>query len=218
MSKYDLLKKEGPSHLSVMPKRGHVQKQPSAGSDASKPSPKILFGLSGSIACYKACYLISDLVQSGYDLQAITTQGALQFVGKATLEGLTGHPVLADLYQDGRQMDHIHLVRSTDLFVVCPATACFINKVKTGIADDLLSTCFMANNFKTPTIIAPAMNVEMLNYPATQQALQTLKDWGVKSIVLGEEGLLACGEKGLGRMADVAEIKAHIIKLLGSVT
>ena len=176
-------------------------------------SPKILFGLSGSIACYKACALISDLVQSGYDLQVIVTQSALQFVGKATLEGLTGRSALSDLYQDGRQMDHIHLVRSTDLFVICPATACFINKVKAGIADDLLSSCFIANNFKTTCMLAPAMNVEMLHYPATQEALKTLTNWGSR-IVFGEKGNLACGEEGLGRMAEVEDIKTAIVKAL----
>ena len=103
---------------------------------------KILFGLSGSIACYKAAFLISDLVQSGYDLQIVATNKALKFIGDSTLEGLTSHPVLTDLYQESRQMDHIHLVRNTDLFVICPATATFINKVFTGIADDLLSACF----------------------------------------------------------------------------
>ena len=171
---------------------------------------KILFGLSGSIACYKACMLISDLVQSGYDLQVIATQNALKFIGNSTFEGLTSRPVLTQIYQKGCQMDHIHLIRQADLFVICPATACFINKVFVGIADDLLSNCFIANNFKTPCIIAPAMNVEMLQYPATQKALKGLKDWGVR-FVLGKQGALACGEKGLGRMAEVTEIKKQIL-------
>ena len=172
---------------------------------------KILFGLSGSIACYKACVLISDLVQLGYDLQVIATQRALKFVGNSTLEGLTSRPVLTQIYQKGHQMDHIYLVRQTDLFIICPATACFINKVFAGITDDLLSSCFIANNFKTPCIIAPAMNVEMFNYPATQKALKGLKEWGAE-IVIGKQGPLACREEGFGRMAEVEEIKKHILK------
>ena len=178
----------------------------------SKPS-RILFGLSGSIACYKASFLISDLVQSGHDIQTIATQKALNFIGSSTLEGLTSHPVLTQLYQKSRQMDHIHLVRSADLFVICPATAGFINKAFAGIADDLLSACFIANNFKTPCLIVPAMNVQMFHYPATQKALQGLEDWG-SQMILGEQGPLACGEEGLGRMAEVEEIKTQILKFL----
>ena len=178
-------------------------------SSHKQQNTKILFGLTGSIACYKACVLISDLVQSGYHLQVIATQSALKFVGSSTLEGLTSRPVLTDMYQKGHQMDHIRLVRQANLFVICPATACFINKVFTGIADDLLSSCFMANNFKTSCLIVPAMNVEMLKYPATQKALEGLKLWGA-GILLGKTGSLACGEEGLGRMAEVDEIKKHI--------
>ena len=182
-------------------------------SQRSKTKNKILFGLSGSIACYKAACLISDLVQSGYELQTVATNKALKFIGSSTLEGLTSHPVLTDLYQESRQMDHIHLVRNTELFVICPATACFINKVFAGVADDLLSTCFIANNFKTKCLIVPAMNVEMFNYPATQKAIEGLQKWGTH-ILVGEQGPLACGEDGFGRMAEVEEIKKQIIKIL----
>ena len=182
-------------------------------SQKNQKKAKILFGLSGSIACYKACMLISDLVQSGHEIQIVTTRKALKFVGSSTLEGLTSRPILTQMYQKGHQMDHIHLVRQSDLFVICPATVCFINKVFAGITDDLLSSCFIANNFKTPCLIAPAMNQEMLNYPATQTALQSLKNWGVE-IVLGKQGPLACGEEGLGRMAEVAEIKKYILTQL----
>lgn len=174
---------------------------------------KILFGLSGSIACYKACQLISDLVQSGYVLQTIASKNALKFIGNATLEGLTGFPVLSDIYQEGHQMAHISLVRDADIFVVCPATTSFINKVAGGIADDILTTCFIANNFKIPCVVAPAMNVEMFYYPATQNALEALTSLGIE-FVLGEKGALACGEDGMGRMAEVEDIKKAILKAL----
>ncbi len=180
---------------------------------SQKTKNKILFGLSGSIACYKAASLISDLVQSGYQVQTVATNKALKFIGSSALEGLTSHPVLTDLYQESRQMDHIHLVRNVDLFVICPATASFINKVFAGIADDLLSACFIANNFKIKCLIVPAMNVEMFNYPATQRALEGLQKWGA-FMLIGEQGSLACGEDGFGRMAEVEDIKTQIIKLL----
>ena len=182
-------------------------------SQKSRAENRILFGLSGSIACYKASFLISDLVQSGYELQVVATNKALKFIGNSTLEGLTSRPVLTDLYQESRQMDHIHLVRNTDLFVICPATATFINKVFAGIADDLLSACFIANNFKTRCLIVPAMNVEMFNYPATQRSLQGLKEWGTH-ILIGKQGPLACGEDGFGRMAEIEDIKTQIINML----
>lgn len=174
---------------------------------------KILFGLAGSIACYKACFLISDLKQSGFEIQVVASKNTLRFIGAATLEGLTGHLPLTDLYQQGAQMEHIHLVRNADIFVICPATASLINKIAAGSADDLLSTCFIANNFKTPCILAPAMNIEMLNYPATQKSLELLTSWGAK-IILGAEGHLACGEQGPGRMAEPNNIKDLIIKTL----
>ena len=179
----------------------------------SEQKIKILFGLTGSVACYKACSLISDLVQSGFELQIAPSKNALKFIGGATLEGLTGHPPLTDLFRQGHRMDHIHLIRNVDIFVICPATATFINKIAAGIANDLLTTCFIANNFKTPCILAPAMNVEMLNYPATQKSLGYLKNWGAQ-IILGEEGYLACGEQGAGRMADISSIKNCITKVL----
>lgn len=179
----------------------------------SKKKAKILFGMSGSIACYKACVLISDLVQSGFELQTVVSRNALKFIGAATLEGLTGYPPFSDIYQRGKQMDHIHLVRDVDILIVCPATASFINKIVAGIANDVLSSCFVANNFKVPCLLAPAMNVEMLNYPATQKAFDTLTEWGAQ-IIFGKAGPLACGERGLGRMVEVNELKDLIIKAL----
>jgi phosphopantothenoylcysteine decarboxylase/phosphopantothenate--cysteine ligase len=162
---------------------------------------KILFGLSGSIACFKACSLISKLVQNGFEVRTVATPSALQFVGPATLEGLTGAAVLSETFEPGHQMDHIHLNRWADLVILCPASANTLSKMAHGIADDLWTTLFLAHDFSKPYLIAPAMNVSMLQHPATQQSLQTLKKWGVTILETGE-GNLACGEEGSGRLLE----------------
>src|SRR4051812_25242236 len=101
---------------------------------------KILFQLTGSIACYKACGAISKLVQAGVEVQAVATASALKFVGAATLEGLTGRPVFTDVFEAGKMMDHIHLARWADLAVVCPATAGSLNRLAAGTGDDVVGT------------------------------------------------------------------------------
>ena len=161
----------------------------------------ILFNLTGSIACYKSCFLISRLVQNGYDVQTVCTEGALQFIGEATLEGLSGHPVRKNVYEAGQMMEHINLTKWADLILLCPATANSINKLAQGVADDLVGSLFLANNFKKPYWIAPAMNVEMIRHPATLEALKKLSDWGAFIFETGV-GSLACGDVGEGRLVE----------------
>jgi phosphopantothenoylcysteine synthetase/decarboxylase len=168
-------------------------------------SNKILFQLSGSIACFKACAAISTLVQKGFEVQTVITDSTLEFIGAATLEGLTNRPVLQNLYQPGNQMDHIHLARESDLMILCPATAHTINRLASGLADDLIGALFLANNFRTEYWIVPAMNVEMYNHPASIEARNKLASWGAK-VLEGEDGLLACGEYGKGRMLEAQEL------------
>src|SRR5690606_33467299 len=129
---------------------------------------KILFIMTGSIACYKACQLLSKLSQNNYEVQVVATASALEFVGNATLEGLSGKAVVSDIFAHGRNMDHIHLARWADLIIVAPATANFINKMAQGAADDLASTLFLAHDFTKPFLVAPAMNTSMYQHPATQ--------------------------------------------------
>src|ERR1700679_3372876 len=132
--------------------------------DARKP--RLLFLLSGSIACYKACFAISRLAQAGIEIRTVATPAALRFVGGPTLEGLTGHPVFSDLWQEGRAMDHIQLARWADLALVCPATANTINRLAAGLADDAPGALFLAWELrKKPWWIAPAMNHAMLAHP-----------------------------------------------------
>lgn len=164
-------------------------------------APRVLFQLSGSIAAYKACHVISRLVQDGCEVQTVATRSALRFVGDATLEGLTGRPVATEVFEPGRHMDHIHLIRWADLVVLCPATATTINRLAAGIGDDLVSTLFLAHDFDKPYVVVPAMNVAMWRHPATERGLAQLREWGVDVLEPGS-GSLACGEVGAGRLLE----------------
>ncbi|HET9546923.1 MAG TPA: flavoprotein, partial [Desertimonas sp.] len=176
--------------------------------------PEVLFQLSGSIAAYKACHVVSRLVQAGCAVQTVATRAALEFVGPATLEGLTGRAVAADTFAAGSHMDHIHLVRRADLIVLCPATANTINRLAAGIADDLIGTMFLAFDFRVPYIVVPAMNAAMYEHPATAAALDRLTGWGVE-VIQPSAGALACGEIGPGRLAEPDDIVANLLGRLG---
>lgn len=174
---------------------------------------KILFQLSGSIACYKSCHVISQLVKEGHQVQTVATKDALRFVGTATLEGLTGKPVFSDIYQEGQQMDHIHLNRWSDLTVICPATANTINQMAAGIATNAIGTLFLAHDFKTPTVVVPAMNQAMWAHPTTQKSIGSLQEWGLQ-VMSPESGHQACGEQGPGRLPEPETILTKIHELL----
>lgn len=164
-------------------------------------SKKILFIMTGSIASYKACGVISRLKQNGHNLKVVMSPSSLNFVGKATIEGLTGETPITDMYADGQVMDHIHLVRWADLILVAPATAHYINRISNGIGDDLLTTLFLAHDFKKPFLIAPAMNTMMYLHPTTQRSIKKLKEMNIE-ILEAASGVLACGEVGYGRLLE----------------
>lgn len=170
---------------------------------------KILFLFSGSIACYKACNVVSRLVQAGAEVQTGCTQSALQFIGPSTLEGLTGRPVFSDVHETGRRMDHIDLAKWADLTIVCPATANTINSLANGIATDVIGNLFLAYDLKKPFILAPAMNVQMLAHPATKNSIGKLKSWGVQ-VLDTDSGPLACGDVGEGRLLEPDRIFTSI--------
>lgn len=161
----------------------------------------ILILITGSIASYKACYLISKLVQSQYEVKVAASASALKFVGAAALEGLSHNEVASDSFEKGRVMDHIHLIRWADIVVCIPATANFINKLAAGIGDDLLTTLALAHDFKKPFLIAPAMNTQMYLHPATQKSVKQLREYGFQ-ILETASGVLACGEEGVGKLLD----------------
>jgi len=177
--------------------------------------PRLLFFLTGSISCYKACFAISRLVQAGVEVRTVATSSALQFIGKSTLEGLTGHPVASDMWEPGKAMEHISLARWADLALVAPATANTINRLSSGLAGDLVGSLFLAWELrKKPWWIAPAMNVEMFNHPLTQASLKTLSDLGVRVLDTGH-GALACGEEGAGRLLEPEQLVTEVLLELG---
>jgi phosphopantothenoylcysteine decarboxylase/phosphopantothenate--cysteine ligase len=169
----------------------------------------ILFVLTGSIAGYKACEAVSQLVQRGHRVRTVATEAALKFVGAATLEGLTGTPALTDLFAPGAAMEHINLTRWADAVVVCPATANTLNRLAAGLADDLPGALFLAHDRSKPFLFAPAMNPAMWTHPATRAAVERLQQWGGRFVPVGE-GRTACGESGEGRLAEPEAIVAAV--------
>lgn len=167
----------------------------------SEPQGKtLILGITGGVAAYKAAELARLWIKAGYTVQAVMTEAATHFVGTATLQALTGRPVLTDLWgTSGNGMDHIHASREADLIVVAPASADFMARLAQGRADDLLSTLCLAR--ACPLMLAPAMNREMWGNPATQRNLSQLIEDGVH-IVGPDSGEQACGETGLGRMSE----------------
>lgn len=169
----------------------------------------ILFILSGSIACYKACEVISQLVQRGHRVRAVATESALRFVGVATLEGLTREKVARDLFADGGALEHITLARWADVTVLCPASADRLNRIAAGLGDDLAGTLLLAHDWSRPLLVAPAMNPVMWRHPATVGSVRTLRAWGARFVEVGA-GRTACGETGEGRLAESDEIVGAI--------
>lgn len=178
-----------------------------------KTSNHILFIFTGSIACYKAVNVVSKLAQEGHQVQCVMTPSASQFIGTATLEGLTGLRVHTSVFEEGQIMGHIKLIRDADIVVVAPATANFINKISAGIADDLASTLFLAHDFKKPFILFPAMNSSMYHHPVTQKSMQNLAAMGITISSTGS-GILACGEVGYGKLLEPELILTEIKKTL----
>ena len=172
---------------------------------------KILVIITGSIAAFKACSVVSKLKQKGYELEVVLSRSAIEFLGPSTIEGLTGKKPHVSMYEPGEVMEHIHLARWADLILVAPATAHFINSAASGIGDSFPTTLFLAHDFKKPFLVAPAMNTMMYLHPATQASLQKLKHFGVE-ILETASGVLACGETGWGRLLEPDLIVAEIEK------
>lgn len=172
-------------------------------------SRKILFLMSGSIAAFKACQVISRLVQDGNEVQVVATPSTFEFVGRMTLEGLTGKKVLSDIWEAGHAMDHIQLTRWADVATLCPASANTLARLAHGFADDLVSAMALAWPREKDFWIFPAMNSQMLAASATQENLATLSQHGFR-VAPTQSGSLACGETGPGRLLEPEEILAHL--------
>ncbi len=170
---------------------------------------EILVGVSGGIAAYKTAALVSQLVQAGYGVSVVMTQAAQQFVGRATFVTLTGRPVATETFDEVHYPlgAHIVLAERAELFCVAPATANFLAKAAQGLADDLLSTMYLA--FPGKVLVAPAMNCDMWAKPAVQRNVQQLRSDGVV-MVDPDEGWLSCRKIGAGRMAAPERIMAAI--------
>ncbi|NKD55406.1 MULTISPECIES: bifunctional phosphopantothenoylcysteine decarboxylase/phosphopantothenate--cysteine ligase CoaBC [unclassified Haematospirillum] len=170
---------------------------------------RILLVLSGGIAACKAPDLIRSLRERGFSVRCVMTQAAAQFVTPLTVSALSGDTVYQDLFSltDEAQMGHIRLSRDADLVLVAPCTASLMARMATGLADDLASTVLLATD--KPVMIAPAMNTRMWEHPATQANRSTLLERGIRIIEPGV-GELACGEYGVGRMAEVPGIVAAV--------
>jgi len=176
--------------------------------------PRIALGVSGGIAAYKAAEVVRGLVKAGAEVHVIMTPGGQQFITPLTLQTLSGQPVITGQWDLSRGADvqHIALARGLDLFLVAPATADVLAKLAHGIADDFLSTFYLA--VTAPVAVAPAMNVWMWEHAATQANLGVLKGRGARVIEPGI-GDLACGDEGVGRMAEpevIVEAALRIVK------
>ena len=167
---------------------------------------KIALGVTGGVAAYKAAELVRRLQQEKLDVQVVMTRAAQEFITPLTFAALTGQKVITEMFgADGAApanvesaIEHIAVAQRIDLLLVAPATADILAKFAHGIADDFLSTLYLAT--KAPVVVAPAMNVNMWEHPATQQNLATLRARGVH-VVDPDEGYLACGMTGAGRLA-----------------
>ena len=176
---------------------------------SSRFSMHILLGITGGIAAYKSAGLVSRLVQTGHEVSVMMTKSATQLVCPKTFEALSNRPVCTELFAPGRANFHIDLGRQADLLCVAPASANFLAKAATGIADDLLSTVYLS--FVGPVFFAPAMNTAMWEKAVVQRNVSQLKQDGVQFIG-PETGHLCCGDTGAGRMSEPEEIFKRIVE------
>ena len=174
---------------------------------------RVLLGVTGGIAAYKAAELASRLVKDGFTVDVVMTKNAGEFITPLTFMTIVKAPVYTDSFApiDDYSVEHISLAGRADIVVICPATANLIGKAAAGIADDLLTTVLLAVHEK-PRVLCPAMNTAMWTNPIVQQNLEILKDLGWK-VIEPETGRLACGAEGTGRLAD-PELIAGFIKNL----
>jgi phosphopantothenoylcysteine decarboxylase/phosphopantothenate--cysteine ligase len=179
---------------------------------------RVVLGVSGGVAAYKAAELVRRLQQERLDVQVVMTQHAQEFITPLTFAALTGQKVITGMF-DGEApanvdsaVEHIAVAQSLDALVIAPATANTLAKLARGIADDFLTTLYLATT--APVIVAPAMNVNMWDHPATQENIELLRARGVR-IVSPDEGYLACGMTGKGRLAGVEPIAQAVLEALG---
>lgn len=169
----------------------------------------IVLGVTGGIAAFKAAQLASDLIKKDYNVEVILTKNATQFIAPLTFEALIDHNVVVDTFEkvQNRSIHHISIAKKADLFILVPASANVIAKVAHGIADDMLTTTFLACNKQK--VICPAMNTQMYENPITQENLQRCRDLGY-AILEPAVGHLACGDTGKGKLCDLQDILDYV--------
>ena len=175
---------------------------------------RIVVGVTGGIAAYKACDLVSRLKKRGAEVRVVLTEHACQFVQPLTFETLSGNPAYTDAFDRKFEIEQVALAKWGELFVVAPATANCMAKFAAGFADDLFTTTYLAS--ACPVLLAPAMNCAMWRHPATQANLKILLDRGVHTVG-PESGFLACGDEDVGRMSEPAQIVEAIEAILNPV-
>ena len=173
----------------------------------------IVVGVTGGIACYKACEIVSGLKKLGANVDVIMTKNAINFVSSLTFETLSNNPVISDMFHREKEweVEHISLAKKADAFIIAPATANIIDKIAAGIADDMLTTTVLAT--KAPVIIAPAMNTDMYTNQLFQDNLKKLKKNGC-IIISPQEGRLACGDVGMGKMSEPTNIIDKVLEIV----
>ena len=178
---------------------------------AASPAPRVVLGVGGGIAAYKACELLRRLTESGHDVTVVPTASALRFVGAPTWEALSGHPVSAEVWESVSEVPHVRLGKQADLVVVAPATADLLARAAHGLADDLLTNTLLTA--RCPVLFAPAMHTEMWQHPATVENVATLRRRG--AIVLDPAvGRLTGADTGPGRLPEPGEIFEASVALL----
>jgi phosphopantothenoylcysteine decarboxylase / phosphopantothenate---cysteine ligase len=170
---------------------------------------RILLGITGGIAAYKAANLIRLFQEQGHQVTVLPTENALRFIGKATLEALSGHNIDLDMYHDVAEVRHVELGQQADAIVVAPATASFMARLAAGIADDLLLNAVLAS--RAPIYLAPAMHTEMWQNPATEQNVALLQSRGVR-VLEPSVGRLTGPDSGIGRMPEPEQIADFVLK------
>lgn len=173
----------------------------------------VVLGITGSIAAYKAAEIVSRLKKKDVDVRVILTKAGAEFITPLTLETLSHAPVTVDMFhrETPWEVEHIALAKRADVFLVAPASADILAKAAHGIADDMLSTTLLAT--RAPVVFAPAMNVNMYEHPANEENMRILRERGC-FFIEPEEGLLACGDSGKGRMAEPCEIVDYVMAML----
>ena len=170
---------------------------------------RILLGITGGIAAYKAANLIRGLSELGHQVTVVPTENALRFIGKPTLEALSGHAIETDMYEDVAQVRHVELGQQADLILIAPATASFLARYAAGIADDLMLNAILASN--APVIVCPAMHTEMWLNRATQDNVGTLESRGVR-VMEPASGRLTGDDSGPGRLPETEDIIAFAMQ------